>query len=459
MNEQQTVAELREEIRRLREEQQQLRDELQHNGRALKQEPKLLPPPPENPPPEKHDPKPPPKPGVRQRARNFVARHPFATVLGAIALVLLGIGAFFLLRYFNSYESTDDAEVEGHLDPIGSRISGLVTGVYVEKDDPVKAGEVLVDLDPSGYRVAVDQARGAYAQALSQLRAENPNVPITLTSTQSTISTGQADVLAALAGVAAAEHEYDARLDEVRQAEAQNVKAQQDVERYRLLVVKDEISRQQYDTAVAAANSQAALVAAATASAKAAQQAWDQLRQQVAQAQTRLAEAAANAPRQVAVRRADVESRMAGVKAAKAQLDQAQLNLSYTKIIAPVSGIVASKTVNAGQAIQPSEQLLMISETGDVWIIANFKETQLRRMRPGQDVEIHVDAFDTTIKGYVEEMPGASGAKTSLLPPENATGNFVKVVQRLPVRIRLKPGQDPEHRLRPGMSVEPKVWL
>jgi membrane fusion protein (multidrug efflux system) len=426
-----------------------------HDGNALKQEePKLLPPPG-----AKQEPPPPPKPGIFLRSRYFVSRHPIGTAMGIIAFAAVLIGGYFLLRYFNSYESTDDAEVEAHLDPIGSRISGLVTHVYVERDDAVKAGEVLVQLDPHDYQVAIDRARGAYAQAVAQFRAENPNVPITLTTTQSTVTTGESSVRAAEAAVSAAQHDYEAHLDQVRQTEAQNVKAQQDVLRYRSLVAKDEISRQQYDGAVAAADSEAAAVSAAKASADAARQALNQRQQQLAQAQAQLDTATTNAPREVAVRRAGVDTRLAMVQSARAELEQAELNLSYTKIVAPASGVIASRTVNIGESIQPGEQLVTISEVGDVWFIANFKETQLRRMRPGQDVDIHVDAFDETFKGYVAELPGASGAATSLLPPENATGNFVKVVQRLPVRILLKPGQDPQHRLRPGMSVEPKVWL
>ena len=450
MNDRETAGELHVENR-------QLPKALEHNGDALKQEPKLLPPPGE----KKAETAlpPPPKPGFLWRVRNFISRHPFATVLGIVAFVALLIGGYFLLRYFNSYESTDDAQVSGHLDPLGSRVSGLVTAVYVDRDYSVKAGEVLVQLDPNDYHVAVEQARAAYNQAVAQFHAENPNVPITQTSTQTTITTGQSDVLAAEAAVAAAQQNYNARLDDVRQAEAQNVKAQLDVVRYRMLVAKDEVSRQQYDAAVAAADSDAALVSSAKASAAAAQKSLDQSNQQLVQSQTRLAEANMNAPRQVAVRQADVGSRLAAVQAAKAQLDQAELNLSYTKIISPVNGVVATRSVDVGETITPAEQLLGISEIENVWIIANFKETQLKRMRPGQDVKIHVDAFDMDYEGYVAEMPAASGEATSLLPPENATGNFVKVVQRLPVRINLKPGQDPHHRLRIGMSVEPKVWL
>jgi membrane fusion protein (multidrug efflux system) len=439
MPEEQTIDELHEEIQRLREQVQN------HNGHPSEKK--------EEPPAER------PKKPLKQRARGFVRRHPVGIAVGAIALVAIIIGGIFLLRYFHSYESTDDAFVEGHLNPITPRIGGTVIAVHVENNQFVHAGEVLVELDPRDYQVALQQARASFSQAASQIQAANPNVPITQTSTQTTISTGQADIVAAQAGVAAGQQEYEARLADLKQAEAQNAKAQTDAARYESLVRKDEVSRQQYDTAVAAAKSQAAAVEASKAAAEAARRALDQRRAQLLQAQTRLSEAQANAPRQLAVSRADLGTRQANAQAAQAQVAQAELNLSYTTIVAPVNGVVTNRTVEVGQHLQPGEAMLSVSQVDDLWITANFKETQLQRMRPGQECKVHVDAFDATFDGYVEWMPGASGAATSLLPPENATGNFVKVVQRLPVRIRLKAGQDPEHRLRIGMSVEPKVWL
>jgi len=400
-----------------------------------------------------------PKKPLKDRARSFARRHPVGIAVGAVALVAIAIGGFFLLRYFNSYESTDDAFVEGHVNPITPRVAGTVIAVHVENNQFVRAGEVLVELDPRDFKVALQQARAAQMQAQQQLVAAHPNVPITQTTVQTTISTGQAELTSAQAGVAAAQQEYEARLADVREAEAQNNKAQNDVRRYSSLVKKDEISRQQYDAAVAAAQTQAAAVQAAKAASEAAQRTLDQRRAQLLQAQTRLAEAQANAPRQLAVTRANVETSQASVLAAQAQVAQAELNLSYTTIVAPVDGIVTNRTVEVGQRVQPGEAILSISQVDDLWITANFKETQLKRMKPGQSCVVHVDAFDQDYQCYVERMPGASGAATSLLPPENATGIFVKVVQRLPVRIRLKPGEDPEHRLRIGMSAEPKVWL
>jgi membrane fusion protein (multidrug efflux system) len=396
---------------------------------------------------------------LRTRLRNFIATHRTGVLLGAVAFLALVFASILLILYLRSYESTDDAQVDGHLNAISPRISGTIAGVYVENNQVVMAGQSLADLDPRDYQVILDQAKAGYAQALAQLRAEHPNVPIVETTSRTTISTTTEDVAAAEAAVAAAQHDYEARVATVRQAEANNAKAQMDVQRYQPLVQRQEISHEQFDTVVAIAKTQAAALQAAQAAAQAAQKAIDQSKAQLLQAQSRFYQANQNAPRTVAATRAQLATREAGVMSARAQEDQAVLNLSYTKIFAPVSGIVSEKTAEVGQHVQASEQLLAISQLEDIWITANFKETQLKRMHAGQPADIHVDAYGVTLHGYVENMPGATGSIQSLLPPENATGNFVKVVQRLPVRIRLNQGQDPDHRLRLGMSVEPKVWL
>jgi membrane fusion protein, multidrug efflux system len=407
---------------------------------------------------EQKEPEKPRKP-LAQRTRRYFKRHPGRVLLWAMALVLVIIGSGVLWTYLSSYESTDDAQVDGHLNTISPRIRGTVVGVYVEDDQFVQAGQVIVDLDPRDYKVALDQASGGYQQALAQLRAENPSVPIIQTTNQTTISVGQADVLVGEKAVSAAEQEYQARLADLRSAEAQNDKAQRDVVRFQPLVDKAEISKQQFDAVSATAKSQAAGVDAAQAAVEVALRSLDERRAQLLQAGTRLQEAQQNAPRQTESRQATVATRKANIISAKAMLDQAALNLSYTKIVAPVGGVISNKTVEVGQDLQPGEEMLDISQIDDIWITANFKETQLRRMHAGQSVDVYVDAFGQTFHGYVENMPGATGARTSLLPPENATGNYVKVVQRLPVRIRLKPGEDRARRLRIGMSVEPKVWL
>jgi membrane fusion protein, multidrug efflux system len=400
-----------------------------------------------------------PKPPFKERARTYVQTHRKGVLLGAIGLVVGVIAIVLLVIYLGSYESTDDAQVDGHLNAVSARIAGTVTGVYIDNNQTISANKLAVELDPSDYQTAFDSAKAEYAQAEAQFHAENPNVPITETTNLTAISSAGADVAAAQAAVLASEQDYQAKLASVRQAEANNNKAQTDVQRYRALVIREEVSKEQFDTIVAAAKTQAAAVDASQAAAEAARKAIDQSRAQLLQAQSKAEEANKNAPRSVAVRRAQLAGREAAVLAAKAQMDQAQLNLSYTKIFAPVAGVVSQKTVEVGQRIQPGEELFTISQLDDIWITANFKETQLRKMRPGQQVDVHVDAYGRTFHGYVENMPGATGSVASLLPPENATGNFVKVVQRLPVRIRLNQGEDPDHLLRLGMSVEPKVWL
>lgn len=400
-----------------------------------------------------------PKAPLGQRAREFAHAHPKGILYGLIGFVVVCILVFFLIRYLNSYESTDDAEVAGHLNAVSSRINGTVMKVYTEDNQSVAAGQLLVELDLRDYQTMLDQAKANYAAAQAELEEENPNVPITRTANQTSIVSGDADVQAAQSGVAAAEQQYQAKLAELRQAEANNLKAQTDVLRYRPLALKEEISKQQFDSVLAEAKTRAAGVEAAQASAKAAQKAIDQSRDKLQQASTHLQQATEDAPRNIAIRRATVRSKEAALKSAQAQVEQAELNLSYTKIYAPVAGIVGQKSVEIGQRVEIGQQLVSISQTEDIWITANFKETQLRKMKPGQAADLGVDAFGKKYHGYVASMPGATGAITSLLPPENATGNYVKVVQRLPVRIRLKQGEDGDHILRPGMSVEPKVWL
>ena len=394
-----------------------------------------------------------PKPPLRQRARTYFTAHRKAILWGGVGAVLFIIAGVFLLIYLESYESTDDAQVDGHLDPVSSRISGTVTAVYVENNQWVQAGQLLAEMDPRDNQVAVDKARATYAQAIAQLKAENPNVPIINTTNETSISTGQSDLAAAQAAVASAEQEFQAREANLKQALANNEKAQTDVKRYQSLVQKQEVSREQFDTVVATAETMAAGVEAAQASAKAAEKAIDESRARLQQSQSRLQEANQNAPRAIAIGRQNVATRQANVQVASAEMNQAELNLSYLKIVAPVAGVVDERTAEVGARAQAGEQLLVISQMNDIWITANFKETQLKRMRPGQPADIGVDAYGVTFHGYVEDVSGATGAKNSLLPPENATGNYVKVVQRLPVRIRLKADQDPQHILKLGAAI------
>lgn len=373
------------------------------------------------------------------------------------AIVLLVVG-FFLYRYVTSYESTDDAQVDGHVNSISARVSGHVIKLNIQDNQYVPAGTVLVEIDPTDYQVAVENARADYQDAEATALAAGVNVPIVSVDTSSQLSAAQADVQSARAGVVAARQQFAAAKAELAAAEANNVKAQDDVGRYKQLVDKEEVSQQQYDQAVAAGKASAADVEAARANADAAAQ-------QVTQAQGKLAQADANlrsantAPRQMAVSRARAQSAEASALKKKAALDQAELNLQYTKVIAPVSGVVSDRTVEVGQNVSPGQELLKLIPLDDVWITANFKETQLREMKPGQPATIEVDANGRKYEGKVDSFAGASGARFSLLPPENATGNYVKVVQRIPVKIVLNPDQNKDHKLLPGMSVEPKVWI
>jgi membrane fusion protein (multidrug efflux system) len=383
--------------------------------------------------------------------------------LGLIILLLVLAsaitGGVLWWIHSNTYEDTDDAQVNAHLSAISSRIAGTVTAVYVEENQFVKAGQLIAELDPRDYQNALDQATSQKLQSEAQVRAINPNVPITETSNRATVSSSEADLANSAAAVSAAERDYEAAEADLRQAEATAAKAEADVARYQPLVAKDEVPREQYDQVVATARAQAALVDSRRASVGAARKTIDQRNAVLAQNQVRLREAQENAPRQVAIRQADIVTRQAAVKTSETQVARAQLDLSYTKIVAPVSGIVSRRTVEIGQHVNAGQQMVQIAQIGNLWVTANFKETQLRRMHPGQRVTIHVDAFKQDLNGHVESLPASTGAITSLLPPENATGNYVKVIQRLPVRIRFELNQSGLDRLRPGMSVDPRVWM
>src|SRR6202050_623281 len=394
---------------------------------------------------------PPPSRGSRfksnPRARFYVI---------GIVLVLI-VGGIFAWRYFQSYESTDDAEVDGHLMPLSARVSGYVTKVNVDDNQYVTAGTVLVEIDPRDYQVAVDQARAAVEDARATAQATNLNVPITNVNTASQLSSSEGDIENAKAGIAAAQQQYDAAQAQLVEAQANDTKAQLDVGRYKQLVDKQEISQQQYDQAEAASKANAAGVGAARSSAAAAAQQVTQARSKLVTAEAGL-RASQTAPRQVATSEARALSADATVKQKQALLDQAELNLQYTKIVAPVNGVI-TKNVEVGMNVQPGQQLFSIVPLEDVWVTADFKETQLKNMSVGQRAKISVDSNGRTYNGHVDSFANSSGARLSLLPPENATGNYVKVVQRIPVKIVLEPGQNKDLSLRLGMSVEAKVYV
>ena len=380
-------------------------------------------------------------------------------LIGVVLGVVLLIAGIAWWLHSRTYESTDDAQIDGHLNPIASRVGGTVQAVYVENDQPVKAGMALVDLDPRDYEVLVEQARAQYQQALAQLGAQNPNLPITQTSNRSIVDTDSSTVVNAEAAIASAQYDYDSNVAKLRQAEANNRKSQSDLKRYKELVDKHEIALSDYDQYLANAGSQQAAVEASRAAAASSLKVVDERRAQLQQQQTKLQEDTQNAPRQVAIRQANNRSSAANAASAKAQLDAALLNLSYCHIFAPVDGIATQRSAEIGGRISVGQQLVVIVQTENIWATADFKETQLRKMHVGQRATIDVDSLSESFEGEVQYMPAATGDRTSLFPPEDATGNYVKVVQRLPVRISFKPNQRDLNRLRPGMSVEATVHL
>jgi membrane fusion protein (multidrug efflux system) len=390
--------------------------------------------------------------------------------IGVVALLLVVGGVWWLLG--RGHESTDDAQVDAHMTQIAARVSGTILKVSVDDNQTVDAGAVLVEIDPRDYQVAVDKARAELADAEAAAIAAQSNVPISATSASSGVSTAQGSVAQARSVVEASSKEVEAakaRLSaaqaRLREAEANATRTARDVERLRGLLAKDEVSQQQFDAAVAAAEGSKAAVDTAKSQIAEAEAGIrmsesHQVQAQAGEQQARAALAnAQTGPDQVAATKARASSAEAHVQQAKATLAQAELNLQYTVVKAPARGVVSKKTINPGQVVQAGQPLLSLVQTDEVWITANFKETQLAEMRAGQKAVIDVDAFGgKEFQGHVDSIAAATGARFSLLPPENATGNFVKVVQRVPVKIVLEKGQDPEHLLRPGMSVTPTVY-
>jgi membrane fusion protein, multidrug efflux system len=393
-------------------------------------------------------------------------------IIAAAAAVLVVVAAIVWLMS-RGHESTDDAQIDGHITQVSARVGGTILKVAVDNNDKVGAGALLVQMDPRDYQVALDRARAELADAQAQAAAARTGVPIAQVETRSGVSTASGGVQEAEAGVSSADQQIQAAQANFvtaqarqREREANATKAARDVERLRGLVQKDEISQQQFDAAVAAADAAKANVDAAKSDVIAAQAAIAVAQQKAAQARASAAQAHANlataqtAPQQLQVTRARAAAAEARVQQAQAALEQAQLNLQYTTVKAPAAGVVSRKTIEAGQVVQAGQPLLALVTLEDVWVTANFKETQLNEMRVGQRAVVEVDALGgKQFNGHVDSISAATGAKFSLLPPENATGNYVKVVQRVPVKIVFDPGQDPNHLLRPGMSVTPTVYV
>ncbi|MEQ1909103.1 MAG: HlyD family secretion protein [Vicinamibacterales bacterium] len=401
---------------------------------------------------------------------SFTSSSRFRILVGVVLVLIAGAGYWWWSS--QGHETTDDAQVDAHVTQISARVGGAVLRVAVNDNQVVDAGAVLVEIDPRDYQIAIDKSKAELADAEAAAIAAQSNVPITSTSTQSGVLSAQGSVDHARSVIDSAGKEVEvarARLNaaqsRLRETEANATRSRRDVERLKGLLAKDEVSQQQYDATVAAADAQAAAtdtaraqIAEAEAGIRLAESRQGQARASEQQAQAGL-RSAQTGPEQVTAMRARAASAQARVEQAKASLAQAELSLQYATIKAPVRGVVSRKAVNVGQVVAMGQPLMALVQSDDVWITANFKETQLSEMRPNQRVEIKVDAFGgTRFQGKVDSIAAATGARFSLLPPENATGNFVKVIQRVPVKIVLEGGQDPEHALRPGMSVTPTVY-
>jgi membrane fusion protein, multidrug efflux system len=390
---------------------------------------------PENPPREEEAAAhPQPRPTGRPRRRYIVL---------AAAVLIAAVVGFFLWRHYSVRESTDDAQIDGHIHTLAAMVGGTIEGVFVHDNQHVDAGTRLVQIDRRSYEAAVAKARADLADAIAEAEAARTGVPVASTTMTSQVSGAESDVAMARARLRSAQAK-------TRESEVRRTKAQQDRARFEQLVAKDEVSKQEYEAAVVAAE-------AAGAEHETAQAAVHEAEEAVAAAEARLRQAR-TAPEQVSITRSHAASAEAKVEQARATLAQAELDLEHTSVVAPVAGVVNKRSAEVGQVVQAGQPLIAVVPLEDVWVTANFKESQLRHMRPGQPAEITVDAYGgRKYRGHVESIAPATGARFSLLPPENASGNFVKVVQRVPVKIVLEKDQDPEHQLRPGMSAVPTV--
>ena len=375
-------------------------------------------------------------------------------VVGVLAVV---IGLYWL--YSRQFEDTDDAQIDANISNIGPRVAGTVTNVFVVENQTVKAGDPLLEIDPTDLNVALAQAKASVAQAEAQLQAEDPTVSITETSNTAAVAGASSELLSATAGLTAAQKDVDQLTARMASAEGTARLAQIERKRGEDLWKAQAIPRADFDRRVTAAETAEAEVQATKQALASARQRVSQQEAQLGATKSHLQEVRKNAPRQVETRKASVLYRQANLELARAQLSQAELNLGYAKVRTPIPGVVAKKAVNVGDHVAPGQQLVAVAQTDDLWVTANFRETQIERMKPGMSVRVHVDALGTAFSGKVESLGGATGSRLSVLPPENASGNYVKVVQRIPVRIRLDPGQAGLDRLRPGMSAEPKVRI
>jgi len=388
---------------------------------------------------------------------HYTRSHARRNILIVVIVLIVIVAGIFLWRYLGSYESTDDAQVDAHLYPVSARVSGYVTKVNVGDNQFVQSGAALVEIDPKDYEVAVEQAEANLASAEATAQSLNINIPITDVTSSSQLRFAASGVEDAGAAISGAETQVAAAHAQLEAAEANDVKVQDDLRRYKALVDKQEVAAQVYDQSLAAAKASTASVSAARDNEATAKQTVEQARSRLAQSEA-TRQSAETGPQQVSSTRARARAAIADVQQKRAALEQAQLNLQYTRIVAPISGEV-NKTVVVGMNVEPGQELLTVVPLEEVWVTANFKETQLKQMKVGQKSDIHVDSSGLTFKGHVDSIAGATGPLFSLLPPENATGNYVKIVQRIPVKIVLDPGENQDHQLRPGMNVVPDVYI
>ncbi|HTX77706.1 MAG TPA: HlyD family secretion protein [Terracidiphilus sp.] len=386
----------------------------------------------------------------RQRRRILVA--------GLAVLLACGAAAAWAV-YAAGHETTDDAQVDGHIHVVSARIAGTTTAVYVSDNQTVEAGQPLVDLDPREQKAAYDQAKAQYDQAVAQLNSERPAVAITQADNTEAAVAGEAQLAQARAAFAAASQDLKSAGAKLEEAEALRTRDDADLDRYEQLFRAGTISRQDYERALAAARSSDANAAAAKANVESAAKMLEQRKDDIEAQAAHREQITRNSPQQLAIRQADLATAEANVEATAAQLQRATLNLSFCHIVSPVRGIVTERSAEVGNRVSEAQPLMMVVATGDSWVTANFKETQLAHMHAGERARIHVDALQRDFAGTVEGIPAITGARSSVLPPENATGNYIKVVQRMPVRIRLSAEQSGLDRLRPGMSVEATVWV
>jgi membrane fusion protein (multidrug efflux system) len=375
--------------------------------------------------------------------------------------------------FFSGQVTTDDAQVDCHITAVAPQVPGYVVNLYFNDNTPVKEGDLLLQIDPRPYQAEVEQAKAALDVAEAQANSAKLQIGLVRETTTNSTSgaTAQKDSDAADYASSRAQLEQSATANlqlaqaNVAAKSATNERAQSDLKRYTPLLSTGDVSKFQYDAVDAEARVAKSELDAAQQQLSAAQQAVA-----IAGANTRSAEARLSRSqsqfletkareRQIPITEATYRSAVATVERAKAALQQAELNLVYTHITAPITGQITQRSVDLGQYVSPGQLLFTIVPLTQVYVTANFKETQMAKVRPGQRVRLRVDTYSQEFAGVVDSIAGATGSRQALLPPQNATGNFIKVVQRIPVKILVKPSSNPQLVLRPGMNVEATIYF